>query len=54
MSEHLTTDEFKAKVFNWEENSEWKYEGELPAIVDFYDPHVGANRYGTNREARQA
>jgi thioredoxin 1 len=33
---HLTTQEFKEKVFNYEKSSEWKYEGTLPAIVDFY------------------
>jgi thioredoxin len=33
---HLTAQEFKDKVFNYEKESEWKYEGTLPAIVDFY------------------
>ncbi|MDY0098798.1 MAG: thioredoxin [Bacteroidales bacterium] len=33
---HLTTQEFKEKIFNYETNKEWKYEGSLPAIVDFY------------------
>jgi thioredoxin len=33
---HLTAQDFKDKVFNYEKSSEWKYEGELPAIVDFY------------------
>jgi thioredoxin len=33
---HLTTQEFKEKVFNYETGKEWKYEGTLPAIVDFY------------------
>ena len=33
---HLTTQEFKEKVFDYEKSNEWKYEGELPAIVDFY------------------
>ena len=41
MSEHLTTEQFKNKVFNWEENEEWKYEGDLPAIVDFYADWCG-------------
>lgn len=41
MTEHLTTAEFKEKVFNWDENSEWKYEGDLPAIVDFYADWCG-------------
>jgi thioredoxin len=34
--EHLTTASFKEKVFNYEVNKEWKYEGDLPSIVDFY------------------
>ncbi len=33
---HLTSNEFKEKVFNYESGKEWKYEGTLPAIVDFY------------------
>jgi thioredoxin len=36
MTEHLTKDAFQEKVFNYEENSEWQYEGELPCIIDFY------------------
>lgn len=41
MSEKLTTQEFKDKVFNWDENSDWKYAGDLPAIVDFYADWCG-------------
>ena len=33
---HLTAQDFKEKVFNYETNTEWKYEGSIPAIVDFY------------------
>jgi thioredoxin 1 len=33
---HLTAQDFKEKVFNYEKGKEWKYEGNLPAIVDFY------------------
>jgi thioredoxin 1 len=33
---HLTVKDFKEKVFNYEMNKEWKYEGTLPAIIDFY------------------
>lgn len=36
MVEHLTKETFKSKVFDYEKNSEWKYNGELPAIIDFY------------------
>lgn len=32
----LTNDSFKKLVFNYEDNKEWKYEGSMPAIIDFY------------------
>jgi len=38
---HLTTKEFKEKVFNYDINKTWKYEGELPAIIDFYADWCG-------------
>jgi thioredoxin 1 len=38
---HLTTQEFKNKVFNYEANKDWKYAGELPAIIDFYADWCG-------------
>lgn len=34
--EHLTEETFKQKVFNWEQNQDWKYEGDVPAIIDFW------------------
>ena len=34
--EFLTEESFKTKVFNFEKNKEWKFEGELPAMIDFY------------------
>lgn len=34
--EHLTKQTFQEKVFNYEQNQEWKFEGELPCIIDFY------------------
>jgi len=36
MLEHLTKDTFKEKVFNFEANKEWKFEGEKPCLIDFY------------------
>jgi thioredoxin 1 len=33
---HLTDDSFKKMVFNYEKNIDWKYEGNRPAIIDFY------------------
>ncbi|QQS51837.1 MAG: thioredoxin [Bacteroidota bacterium] len=34
--EHLNQQTFKEKVFNYEQNSDWKFEGKKPAIIDFY------------------
>jgi len=34
--EHLTKETFQEKVFNYEKNKEWKFEGELPCVIDFY------------------
>ena len=36
MPEELTKQTFQEKIFNYEQNKEWKYEGNLPAIVDFW------------------
>ena len=34
--EHLTTETFKEKIFNFDENKDWKFEGDKPVIIDFY------------------
>ncbi len=34
--EHLTEETFKTKVFNFEKNKEWKFEGSKPCVIDFY------------------
>lgn len=39
--EHLTNETFKQKVFNYEANKEWKFEGQLPCIIDFYADWCG-------------
>lgn len=41
MLEHLTKETFKEKVFNFEENKEWKYEGSVPCMIDFYADWCG-------------
>lgn len=41
MLEHLTKETFKEKVFNFEENKEWKYEGQVPCLIDFYADWCG-------------
>ncbi len=33
---HLTTEAFKNKVHNFQENDKWKYKGNEPAIIEFY------------------
>jgi thioredoxin len=33
---HLTNEDFKKLIFNYETNKEWKYAGTKPAIIDFY------------------
>ena len=34
--EHLTKKTFLEKVFNFEKNQEWNFEGNLPCLIDFY------------------
>ncbi|HLO59798.1 MAG TPA: thioredoxin [Bacteroidales bacterium] len=33
---HLSKEDFKQKVFNYETGKEWIYSGSKPAIIDFY------------------
>lgn len=39
--EHLTKETFLTRVFNYEDNSDWKFEGKLPCVIDFYADWCG-------------
>ncbi len=34
--EHLTKETFVEKIFDYENDKEWNFKGELPVIIDFY------------------
>ncbi|MCZ4694305.1 thioredoxin [Ancylomarina euxinus] len=41
MVEHLTLASFKEKVFDFENNKDWKFEGNKPCLIDFYADWCG-------------
>ena len=38
---YLTTEQFKARIFDYKHNKEWKYKGDKPCVIDFYTTWCG-------------
>jgi len=41
MTENLTAESFREKVFDYETEKVWKYKGDIPCIIDFYADWCG-------------
>lgn len=38
---YITTEQFKARIFDYTKEKEWKYKGNKPCIIDFYTTWCG-------------
>lgn len=38
---YITTDEFRARIFDYKELREWSYAGDKPCVIDFYTTWCG-------------
>ena len=38
---YITTEQFKARIFDYKNEKEWKYQGDKPCVIDFYTTWCG-------------
>lgn len=38
---YITTEQFKARIFDYKNNKEWNYKGDKPCVIDFYTTWCG-------------
>ncbi len=38
---YITTEQFKARIFDYKNNKEWSYNGDKPCVIDFYTTWCG-------------